>query len=46
MLPRPLQETAMASIRKREPPVDQARRFLEPGPVLLLCTQWRANARS
>lgn len=43
MLPRPLQETAMASIRKRELPVDQARRFLEPGPVLLLCTQWKGE---
>ena len=33
----------MASIRKRDLPVDLARRFLEPGPVLLLCTAWRGE---
>lgn len=26
---------------KTDVPVDQVRRLLEPGPVLLLCTQWR-----
>ena len=28
----------MATIRKRDLPVDASRRFLEPGPVLLLCS--------
>ena len=27
--------------RKFEYPVDRVRRFLEPGPVVLLCTQWK-----
>ena len=31
----------MASVRKLEFPVDEVRRFLEPGPVVLLCTQWK-----
>lgn len=33
----------MQSRRKAAFPVDQARRFLEPGPVVLLCTQWRGQ---
>ena len=31
----------MKPVRKRAFPVERVRRFLEPGPVLLLCTQWR-----
>ena len=31
----------MKPVRKRAFPVEQAPRWLEPGPVLLLCTQWR-----
>ncbi|TYT25782.1 flavin reductase family protein [Luteimonas viscosa] len=31
----------MKPVRKRAFPVERIRRFLEPGPVLLLCTQWR-----
>ncbi|TDK23277.1 flavin reductase family protein [Luteimonas aestuarii] len=27
--------------RKAAFPIDRARRFLEPGPVLLLCTRWK-----
>ena len=33
----------MASIRKHDVPVDRTRRFLEPGPVLLLCTAWKGE---
>lgn len=33
----------MASLRKRELPVDHTRRLLEPGPVLLLCTAWKGE---
>lgn len=33
----------MASIRKHDFPVDRTRRFLEPGPVLLLCTAWKGE---
>ena len=29
--------------RKAAFPVEQARRFLEPGPVVLLCTQWKGE---
>ncbi len=31
----------MKAIRKRAFPVSRVRRWLEPGPVLLLCTQWK-----
>ncbi|TWT20235.1 flavin reductase family protein [Luteimonas marina] len=31
----------MPSVRKASFPPDQVRRFLEPGPVLLLCTAWK-----
>ena len=30
-----------ASRRKAACPVDRVRRFLEPGPVVLLCTRWK-----
>ncbi|MDH5835604.1 flavin reductase family protein [Luteimonas sp. M1R5S59] len=28
-------------VRKRSFPVERVRRYLEPGPVLLLCTRWK-----
>lgn len=34
-------ESTLPSVRKRPFPVERTRRFLEPGPVLLLCAQWK-----
>ena len=35
--------TGMKPLRKRDFPVEQARRFLEPGPIVLVSTAWRGQ---
>ena len=43
MLSAPADGIAMKRRRKTDFPVDQVRRFLEPGPVVLLCTAWKGE---
>lgn len=43
MLSVPDGRIAMKRPRKTDFPVDQVRRFLEPGPVVLLCTAWKGE---
>jgi flavin reductase (DIM6/NTAB) family NADH-FMN oxidoreductase RutF len=35
--------TGMKPLRKRDFPVEQARRFLEPGPIVLVSTAWQGQ---